>query len=249
MRLLFAAVAFLTAPVGTPLVALDLAAMTPAERDAFRAEVRDYLLENPEVLMEAIAVLEAREAEAQAAADRALVAEHRDAIVADGRSWVGGNPEGDVTVVEFFDYRCGYCRRAFADVEEMVAADGAVRFVLKEFPILGEQSEAASRFAVAVRQLHGDDAYKDTHDALMALESDITPDALSRLAEALALNPTPILDRMDAPEVSAEIDANRALAESLGITGTPTFVMGDQLVRGYLPLPEMRAVLDAERAG
>ena len=238
------------------LVATVLAAPTWAQegmsdgaRDAFRAEVRAYLLENPEVLMEALGVLEARDADAQAAADAALIEARRAAIFEDDRSWVGGNPEGDVTLVEFMDYRCGYCRRAFAEVEDLVSSDGGVRFVLKEFPILGEQSEMASRFAIAVRQLHGDDAYKDAHDALMALDADIDAATLGRLAEGLALDPAPILAAMESDAVTAVIEENRALAQALGITGTPTFVMGDRMVRGYVPLEGMQALLIEERAG
>ena len=227
----------------------DLSSLTDAERESFRAEVRAYLVENPEVLMEALAVLDAREQQAQAAADDALVASNLDAILNDGTSWVGGNPDGDVTVVEFMDYRCGYCRHAFQEVEDLVAGDGNVRFVLKEFPILGAQSDLASRFAVAVQQLHGEDAYKDAHDALMVLEADVTPESLSRLAEGLAFDPAPILARMDGPEVTSVIDANHALARDLGITGTPTFVMGGTMVRGYLPLDQMEGILADERAG
>jgi protein-disulfide isomerase len=246
-RLALAAAGFLAAAL--PAAALDLGAMTDAEREAFRAEVRAYLLENPEVLTEAIAVLEQEEELRQIEADRALVAQNLALIQDDGHSWVGGNPDGDITVVEFMDYRCGYCRRASPEVEALVQGDGNIRFVLKEFPILGPQSEMASRFAIAVQQIHGDDAYKDVHDALIALEADIDEGSLGRLAEALALDPAPILDRMASPEVSAVIDANYALAEALGISGTPTFVMGDQMVRGYVPQETMEAIVAQERAG
>ena len=245
-RLMLAA---LLAATALPAFALDLSAMTDAEREAFRAEVRSYLLENPEVLQEAIAVLDQREQMAQVEADRALVARNLDAIVNDGLSWIGGNPEGDITVVEFMDYRCGYCRRASPEVEALVAGDGNIRLILREFPILGPQSELASRFAIAVRQVHGDDAYKDVHDALMVLEADIDEASLTRLAEALALDAAPVLDRLDSPEVSAVIEANHALAQTLGISGTPTFVMGDQMVRGYVPLEGMRSIVEAEREG
>lgn len=243
------ALAALLGTAALPAVALDLSAMTDEERAAFGAEVRAYLLENPEVLTEAIAVLEQREAQRQVDADRALVLENLEAIANDGRSWVGGNPDGDITVVEFMDYRCGYCRRAFQEVEDLVDGDGNIRFVLKEFPILGQQSELASRFAISVLQLHGDGAYKDVHDALMVLESDIDEGSLTRLAEGLALDPAPILERMDAPKVTAVIDANRQLAQALGISGTPTFVMGGQMVRGYVPLQTMQAIVGDEREG
>ena len=229
--------------------ALDLSSMTDEERAAFRAEVRAYLLENPEVLTEAISELETREANRQLEADRALVSENLDEILSTEHSWVGGNPDGDITVIEFMDYRCTYCRRANPEVEELIASDGNIRFIIREFPILGPQSELASRFAIAVRQIHGDDAYKDAHDALMALQTDIDEAALSRLAEGLALDPAPILGQMQAPEVTEVIEANYALGETLGISGTPTFVMGGVLVRGYVPLNGMQSIVDEERAG
>lgn len=233
--------------LATPALA-DLQDMTEAERAAFRAEVRAYLLENPEVLMEAVAVLEQRDQQAQAAADVALVQENLDALLNDGHSWVGGNPDGDLTIVEFMDYRCGYCRRAFAEVEQLVANDGNIRFILKEFPILGEESLLSSQFAVAVRQLHGDAAYKDVHDALMQMRTDVTPASLTELAQTFGLDPAPILARMAGPEVAAVIEANHALADRMQISGTPTFVMGDQMIRGYIPLAQMQQVVAAERA-
>ena len=228
--------------------AFDPEAMTDAERAAFRAEVRAYLLDNPEVLMEAIGVLEAREAQAQAEADTALAELYAAAIADDGFSWVGGNPDGDITVVEFMDYRCGYCRRAVEAIEGLVADDGNVRFVLKELPILGEQSLLAAQFAIAVHVLHGDDAYKDAHDALMAMTTDVTPASLSRLAEGFGLDPAPILAEMAGPEVSRRIEATRALAQGLQISGTPTFVFGNRLVRGAVPREQMELVLAEQRA-
>lgn len=243
------ALAALLAGAALPAAALDLASMTDEEREAFRAEVRAYLLDHPEVLTEAISVLESREQERQVEADRALVADNLQAIVDDGHSWVGGNPEGDVTVVEFMDYRCGYCRRAFQEVEDLVAGDGNIRFILKEFPILGPQSDLASRFAISVQQLHGPDTYKDVHDALMLMQTDVDETSLTRLAESFALDPAPILERMDAPEVQAVIDQNHTLAQTLGISGTPTFVFGDEMVRGYVPLNVMQGIVEQERAG
>jgi protein-disulfide isomerase len=239
----------LLAGAALPTAAQDLNAMTDAEREAFRAEVRSYLLENPEVLTEAISVLEQREQQRQIESDQALVQQNMDAIANDGHSWVGGNPDGDVTVVEFMDYRCHYCRQAFQEVEDLVSADGNVRFILKEFPILGPQSDLSSRFAIAVQQLHGPEVYKDVHDALMLLQADADEDSLTRLAEGFDLPPGPIFDRMDAPEVQAVIDENQALAQTLGISGTPTFVFGDQMVRGYVPLNVMQEIVEEERAG
>ena len=136
-----------------------LGEMTDAERTAFRAEVKQYLLENPEAIMEAMQVLQDRQDKTAADRDQQMLSENSAAIFNDPDSWVGGNPDGDVTVVEFMDYRCSYCRKAFAEVADLLKSDGNIRFVVKEFPILGEDSMTSARFAIAVRMLHGDDAY------------------------------------------------------------------------------------------
>ena len=244
----FRALAVTAALLASPVHALDLASMTDAERDAFRAEVRSYLLDNPEVLMEAIAVLEARERDAQAQADLQLVELHAAAIFNDGHSWVGGNPEGDVTLVEFMDYRCGYCRQAFAEVAQLLESDGNIRFIVKEYPILGEQSVLAARFAIAVQQLHGDATYEEVHNALMSFRADITPDSLTRLAQGFDLDAGPILATMNSPEVTAVIEENRQLGSLMQVTGTPTFVLEDRMIRGYVPLSTMEQLVASARA-
>ncbi len=230
-----------------PAVALDLSAMTDAERDAFGEAVREYLMENPEVLIEAIGVLEQRQAAMETENDAALIRTHADAIYDDGHSWVGGNPDGDVTIVEFVDYRCGFCRRAHPEVEQLLSIDGDVRLIMKEFPILGEQSELASRFAVAVQQLHGEDAYKEAHDALITFRGDVTLPALERLAEELGHEAGALITRMNEPAVTDILRENRQLAERLRISGTPTFIMGDMMVRGYLPIDGMMELVDVVR--
>ena len=234
--------------IATAAPAFDLSEMTDAERDAFRAEVRAYLLDNPEVLMEAIGVLEQRQQQAQLASDQALVATYADALFNDGHSWVGGNPDGDITIVEFMDYRCGYCKRAFAEVEELVATDGNIRLILKEFPILGEQSSLAAQFAVAVLENEGPDAYKSIHDTMMTMRTDVSMPALLELAETFGLDTGAISDAMLGAEVATAISENHGLAQALDISGTPTFVFGDTLVRGYVPLEQMRAIVEDLRA-
>ncbi|MEO1473680.1 MAG: DsbA family protein [Pseudomonadota bacterium] len=223
--------------------------MTAAERQAFREEVRAYLLENPEVLMEAIAVLEQRQAEEQAVADVALLqANALDLFQYEG-DWVGGNPDGDVTLVEFLDYRCGFCRRAHPEVTELVSGDGNIRLVVKEFPILGEASVLSSRFAIAVRQVAGDAAYKSVHDALIEMRGNPEEGALRAIAtEAGVEDIDGVFVQMESPEVDAVIARNRALAQRLEINGTPSFVLGDQLLRGYLPLAAMQELVAEIRA-
>lgn len=225
------------------------AEMTDADRAGLRNEIRAYLIENPEVILEAMDELQARQDLAAAEQDKALLAANQDAILNDGTSWVGGNPDGDVTIVEFMDYRCGYCRKAHDEVNALVTADGNIRYIIKEFPILGEESLLSSQFAIAVQQLHGADAYKAAHNALITLRSDATTDTLGQLASDLGHDPAAILARMTGPEVRAVIEANYALGQIMDISGTPTFVLGDTLLRGYVELDAMRQIVADARAG
>ena len=230
-----------------PAAAVDLSAMNADERAAFGAAVRDYLMENPEVIMEAVQLLEQRQADAQAQADLDLVASHKEEIFNDGYSFVGGNPDGDITLVEFLDYRCGYCRRAHPEVAKLLKSDGNIRLIVKEFPILGEQSMMASRFAIATKQIAGPAAYKAVSDTLMAFQGDYTMAGLTRMADTLGLDSATIAHRMDSEEVTREIRDTRALAQKLQISGTPTFVLDDELLRGYLPYDQLTIIVDEKR--
>jgi protein-disulfide isomerase len=232
-----------------PAEALDLSAMTEAERETFRAEVRAYLLENPEVLMEAIAILEQRQTEDQIAADRDKVAANAAELFGDADSWVGGNPEGDVTLVEFMDYRCSFCRRAHPEVEALIAGDGNIRYIVKEFPILGDESVAASRFALAVRAVAGDSAYEDVHDRLMTARGTMNEETFARVADELGLDSDAIMVEMGSPEIDRILQENYALAQALEISGTPSFVFQTDLVRGYVPLDSMQGIVRAIRDG
>lgn len=232
----------------TAAAAFDISSMSEEERANFRAEIRAYLLENPEVLMEAIAVLEERDARQQAMNDIEMIAANADTLFNSKTSWEGGNPDGDVTIVEFIDYRCGYCRRAHPDVAELVSSDGNIRIVTKEFPILGPQSLEASRFALGVKFSQGDDAYKAVQDGLFSMRGDINEASLRRLAEGLDVDADAAFDLADSDDVTAILRDNRALGQSLNITGTPTFVLEDRMLRGYLPLEGMRQVVAEFRA-
>ncbi len=234
--------------LSAPALAFDLTAMSDEEKAAFGEAVRGYLLENPEVLSEAIEVLNQRQANAEAENDKTLVQTNSDDIFQDSASFVGGNPDGDVTVVEFIDYRCGYCKKAHSEVKDLVAADGKIRYIVKELPILGEDSVVAARFAIATLQIAGPDAYAKINAGFYeSFRGEVTQDTLSAFAKDLGLDPAPILAVMDAPEVTRVIADNHALAQRLQISGTPTFVMGGQMIRGYVPGAAMQAAVAEER--
>lgn len=200
----------------------------------FGAQVRSYLLQNPEVIFEAVAAFEQRNATAQADMDRAVLEANADALFNDGHSWVGGNPDGDITLVEFLDYRCGFCKRAYDEVAALMDADGGIRLIVKEFPILGPDSELASRFAVASLRLGGDDVYAQVHESLIRHDDPITLEFLDGLATAQGLEFEAVLGEMDSAEVGAVLAANYELAQRLQISGTPTFVMESEMIRGFV---------------
>ncbi|WP_411839187.1 DsbA family protein [Paracoccus sp. ME4] len=231
MRRLTAAL-LLGATLSTPAAAFDISAMSPEEKEAFGTAVRDYLMENPEVLIESINVLESRQAQDAATTDLQLVQQHQADLFEDEASWVGGNPEGDLTMVEFIDYRCGVCRQFNQEVHDAVEEDGNIRLILKEFPILGEDSVRSSRFAIAVLQEAGPEAYAKAHDALMALRTPATPAALEEIAGDIGIDAPAVMARMDSDDVTAVLAANQALGQAMAIQGTPTFVIGDQMLRG-----------------
>lgn len=237
----------LCAALTGPAAAFDIGSMSDGERDVFRSEIRAYLLDNPEVLMEAIGVLEQKQAQAQASADDDLVAAHAAALFDDGFSWVGGNPDGDVVMVEFLDYRCGYCRKAHEEVEKLVSSDGDIKLIVKEFPILGDDSVMSSRFAIATRMVAGAEAYKQVHDALITLRGGVTEATLRRVGKDAGVDVDAVMARMEDPEIQQELLANRTLAEALRVNGTPTFVVGNEILRGYLPLDAMQGVVEQVR--
>lgn len=216
----------------TPALALDLGAMSDSEKEDFGAAVREYLMENPEVMIEAMNALEQRRMAEETKNDAAMIAELQDEIYNDGNSYVGGNPDGDVTVVEFIDYRCGVCRQAFPHVEEVLANDKDVRVIFKDYPILGEESELASRFAIAVKQAEGNEAYKKVHDHFYTMRGNVSEDGLRATAEEMGFDADAIMAAMNSDAVDAVLAANAQLAQQLQISGTPSFIIGDTLLRG-----------------
>ncbi|WP_339107608.1 DsbA family protein [Thioclava sp. GXIMD4216] len=237
----------LSALLAQPAGALDLGSMTDSERADFGRAVRNYLMDNPEVLMEAINELEKKQNAQIAQNDQQLIATNEDELTNDPESWVGGNPDGDVTIVEFMDYRCGYCKKAYPEINALLKSDGHIRFIVKEFPILGDASVKAARFAIATKQVAGDEAYEKVHNALMTLRGDISDDSLSALAKKLDLDGDAIQKAAASPEVEKVIEANYALGQRMGLSGTPSFVIGDEMLRGYAPEEAMKKIVADQR--
>ena len=206
--------------------------------------VREYLLREPEIIMQAIEELQRRR-EAQAAVDqRERLAGEREALSADARDPVLGNPDGDVTLIEFFDYRCGYCRIMAEPLQSLIAREPDLRIVMKEFPILGPDSLLASRAALAA---HLQGGYEAMHWALLA-ENRIDEAVIMRLAEAQGLDVDRLLADMQADPVADHIQDNILLAQGLGVNGTPSFIIGDTVLPGAVPVERLAGLVAEERA-
>lgn len=227
--------------------ALSQEALTPEQGIAVDERVRAFLLDHPEVILEALEVLETRRQEAEAKADEALVAELRKPLFDDGYSHVFGNPEGDVTIVEFADYRCGYCKAAHPQVMELLKTDGDIRLIYKEFPILGQESMLASRVAMAALAI--DPAgYERLHEAMLTFKGGLDEATVYRLAVAAGFDEADLRKGAEAPEIAESIRATYTLAQALKVEGTPSFVIGDRVVRGFVQLDQMRELVAEARA-
>jgi len=222
--------------------------MSADERDVFRAEVRAYLMENPEVLLEAIQVLEQRQAQSDALSEIDLVRENFDELTRDGYSFVGGNPDGAITIVEFSDYRCSFCKRAYPEVRALLEANDDVRFVLKEYPILGPDSTLASKAAISVLINQGPEIYEEFHDALMKHNGPINMRSLSRLLTDVGGDVDLMVEHMEDEIVTQIIAKNNILATRMNITGTPTFLIGTEMMRGFAPESAMQEIVDRARS-
>lgn len=199
--------------------------------DAFGERVRAYLLAHPEVIFEAAQLYQQKQQAAQAEAAKRTIADKANEILHDPASPVGGNFAGDVTLVEFFDYNCKYCRAVAPTVAETLQGDPGLRLVYKEFPILGDGSAAAARVALAAaRQNQG--KYEALHEALMATNGSVTEASALKSAAAVGLDVERLQRDMADPTIATAIARNQALAAELGINGTPGFVVGAEIVPG-----------------
>lgn len=233
--------------LGAVIGAMTMVLLGPAFfRDrATEAEVRHILRANPDMVLEALQALQDSRSNAGRARQRAAIVANRAALLEDPDSVVAGNPAGDVTVVEFFDYRCPYCRQSVAVVRDLVKSDPKVRLVYKEFPILGPESLAAARIAVAARQ---DPRYEALHDALMVAPSPLDTEQALQIAAGLGFDRKALAEAAKAPEIDAILKANHTLAVTLGINGTPAFIVGESLVPGVIELSALKKLVADVRA-
>ena len=218
----------------------------PSDRAEIEMIVREYLREHPEIIVESLEILQAREEADAAELQRLQLVERADEIFNAPSTPVLGNPDGDVTLVEFFDYQCGYCKRVLDVVYDLKEEDGNLRVVFKEFPILGPASVTAARASLASQE---QGLYSEFHHALMAYRGTMSDDVIFGLAEDVGLDVDQLRTDMESPEISAEISANLSLAQAIGIRGTPAFVIGDRVIPGAVGADVLERLIAEERQG
>ena len=236
-------------------LALGLAAMStfavsaeevlPAQKAEIEKIVREYLLKNPEILTEMAAILELKQKEAEAQARTLALTTNAGSIFRLPGDAVAGNEKGDVTLVEFMDYNCGWCKKSVTELSELLAEDKQVRVVFKEMPIFGEGSEYAAKAALAA---HKQDKYWEYHQALFGYEGQITPAVADEVAVAVGLDLAKMKTDMDDPSILETIQANQKLAHALLINGTPAFIIDGTLIPGYVNKAKLAEALAGVRS-
>jgi protein-disulfide isomerase len=252
---------FALAPIAAVLLAAAVAlpAATPLRAQAISAEqrgeiekiVREYLLSHPELLQEAMAELEKREATANTEKLAAAVKQHEETIFSSPRQVNLGNTKGDIALVEFFDYNCAYCKRAMADMLDLMKNDGKLKVVLKEFPVLGEGSVQAAQVAVAVRMQDktGGKKYLDFHQKLLGGRGPADKARAMAVAKEIGMDMAKLEKDMASDEVKQTLEENFKLAEALGLNGTPSYIAGKDVVIGAVGLAALKEKLSLARCG
>ena len=219
---------------------------TAPDREATREIIREYLLERPEVLEEAMIALRARRQEEKRTRTQAAIADNRAALLSHEMSPVSGNPDGDVTLVEFFDYACGYCKRSLSVMINLLRDDPQLRIVWKEFPVLGPVSRTAARASMAAAR---QGRYLAFHEAVMGSRDGLSEDALLAMAGRVGLDVGRLQQDMADPAIEAYLEETHQLARELGIDGTPAFLVGDTLVPGAVGEARLKQLIAEARSG
>jgi protein-disulfide isomerase len=245
-----AAAAFALA-LATPASAQTAQTFTPDQRGEIEKIVREYLLSNPQLLQEVMGELEKRQAQADAEKHRAAIKEHAEIIFNSPRQVTLGNPKGDVTFVELFDYNCGYCKRAMADMLDLMKADSNIKVVLKEFPVLGEGSTQAAQVAVAVRMQDktGGKKYLEFHQKLLGGRGAADKARAMAVAKEVGLDMARLEKDMASEEVKTTLAESFKIAEAMGLNGTPSYVIGNEAVIGAVGLAVLKERVNMARCG
>jgi len=252
---LFSAAPFLTAQAAeaTAPVANNAPTATKSFSDAEKAAIGDIIKEyltkdHPEVLVAAMEELQKREQASAQTKSEAAIKEYGAKLFNDPTTPVGGNPKGDVAIVEFFDYQCGYCKIAEPVIEKLLKEDQKVKFIYKDFPILGAVSTEAGKASLAAAK-QGTDKYIKFHNALMGYKDHLSSDIILKTAKDVGLNTDKLKKDMDSDEIASQIKANIELGGQIGVRGTPLFIVGDQVFPGAIQYDQLKDAVAKARSG
>jgi protein-disulfide isomerase len=227
---------------------LPAAAQTPAfteqQRAAIRDVVKDFILQNPDIIQEALVELDRRQKEAERQGRLAIIQNKSGPLFTAPHNVSFGNPNGDITLVEFFDYNCGFCKRALADLQKMVAEDKNVRIIVKDFPVLGQGSVEAATVALAFKQQATPEKFWQFHQKLLTVRGQVGRQQALDAAREAGVDQARLQRDMDSPAVRGAIEQNIQIADSLGLTGTPSYVLGDEVVVGAVGFADLKARVD-----
>ena len=243
--LMAAVAALLVAFAPLSVHAQDATPFTAEQKTALDKAIHDYLMANPQVIMESVEQYRQNQETMDAKAFAEKIKQRHDDIYNDAASPVAGNKKGDVTLVEFFDYNCGYCKQAFRDVQKIMDEDKNLRIVFKEFPILSESSHTAARYALAANR---QGKYLEFHTTLMTQSGPLSETRLESVAKDLGMDVKKLKEDAASPTIRAEIEKNLELGREVGIAGTPAFVIGDDALRGHYGLDALRKIIGEKRA-
>jgi protein-disulfide isomerase len=232
-------------------VALPAAAQAPAfseqQRKALQDMIRDYIVKNPEVIQEALVEMDRRQKEGERQARLKITQDKEGPLFTARHSSVFGNPNGDVVLVEFFDYNCGFCKRALGDLQKMVNEDKNLKVLVKDFPVLGQGSVEAATVALAVKQQLPPDKVWTFHQRLLSIRGQVGRQQALDTAKELGADIARLQRDMDSPAIRSAIEENIQIADSLGLTGTPSYVIGDEIVVGAVGFSELKTRIDNVR--
>lgn len=233
---------FILTPAPKASQVTAISSINAKDRKALEALIHDYILENPEIIPQAIAELQRREA-------NKLLSSYRSDIETPFPGAVAGNPQGDVTLVEFFDYRCPYCKQAYKDVDRLIADDPNLRVVFREFPVLdGEGEPLSRRAALASLAAARQGKYIAFHDRLFGISGRLTQELLVASVREIGLDERRLADDMSSPTLNAEVDKNLDLGRTLGLSGTPSYIIGNQIISGSVGYDALKAAIAKARS-
>lgn len=243
--------AFLTILLGSALVfgpaRSQAAELSAGQQSEIKALIRDYLVKNPEIIQEALNELEKRQADQEKANQNKALSEWLPVILKSGRSTVLGNPKGDVTLVEFFDYNCGYCKRALSDLQKLMESDKNLRVIIRDFPVLGPDSVESAIVAVAARQQLSGAKYLEFHSKLLESKGRIGKERALAVAKDLNVDLQKLQKDMDLAETKAILSETMQIGDALRLQGTPAYLIGDEIVFGAVGYQNLKDAIDATR--